>query len=125
MLRNGRGCGPILPDRRRECDTPVLSEERMDAVWKTARFFAQDDLRHSAAFLRDEKASVCKRGDAKVSGDGGIFCQHGCGGAGALYIEFTRSMRLESLIRCHQNAFGYFWGLARQDPLGPTGGMLR
>ena len=26
----------------------------------------------------------------------------------ALYIEFTRSMRLESLIRCHQNAFAYF-----------------
>jgi transposase len=25
----------------------------------------------------------------------------------ALYIEFTRSMRLESLIRCHQNAFAY------------------
>jgi transposase len=43
----------------------------------------------------------------------------------ALYIEFTRSMRLESLIRCHQNAFGYFGGLARQDPLGLTGGMLR
>jgi hypothetical protein len=72
------GCGAFLPDRRRECDSPVLSEERMDAVWKTAGFFAQDDLGHSAAFLRDEKASVCKRGDAKVSGDGGIFCQHGC-----------------------------------------------
>lgn len=28
----------------------------------------------------------------------------------ALYIEFTRSMRLESLIRCHQNAFAYFGG---------------
>src|SRR5258705_6694955 len=28
----------------------------------------------------------------------------------ALYIEFTRSMRLESLIRCHQNAFSYFGG---------------
>jgi hypothetical protein len=75
----GNGRVRRLPDRRRECDTPVLSEERMDAVWKTAGFFAQDDLRHSAAFLRDEKASVCKRGDSKVSGDGGIFCQHGCG----------------------------------------------
>ena len=28
----------------------------------------------------------------------------------ALYIEFTRSMRLETLIRCHQNAFAYFGG---------------
>ena len=28
----------------------------------------------------------------------------------AFYIEFTRSMRLESLIRCHQNAFAYFGG---------------
>jgi transposase len=28
----------------------------------------------------------------------------------ALYIEFTRSMRLESLVRCHQNAFAYFGG---------------
>ena len=28
----------------------------------------------------------------------------------ALYVEFTRSMRLESLIRCHQNAFAYFGG---------------
>jgi transposase len=28
----------------------------------------------------------------------------------ALYIEFTRSMRLESMIRCHQNAFAYFGG---------------
>ena len=25
----------------------------------------------------------------------------------ALYIEFTRSMRVETLIRCHQNAFAY------------------
>jgi hypothetical protein len=38
-------CGAFLLDRRRECDTPVLSEERMDAIWKTAGFFAQDDLR--------------------------------------------------------------------------------
>jgi hypothetical protein len=30
------GCGAFLADRRRECDSPVLSEERMDAVWKTA-----------------------------------------------------------------------------------------
>ena len=28
----------------------------------------------------------------------------------ALYIEFTRSMRLETLVRCHQNAFAYFGG---------------
>jgi transposase len=28
----------------------------------------------------------------------------------ALYIEFTRSMRLESLIRCHQNAFALSGG---------------
>lgn len=28
----------------------------------------------------------------------------------ALYLEFTRSMRLEALIRCHQNAFAYFGG---------------
>lgn len=28
----------------------------------------------------------------------------------ALYIEFTRSMRLETLVRCHQNAFTYFGG---------------
>jgi transposase len=28
----------------------------------------------------------------------------------ALYLEFTRSMRLETLIRCHQNAFAYFGG---------------
>ena len=24
-----------------------------------------------------------------------------------LYVEFTRSMRLETLIRCHQNAFAF------------------
>jgi transposase len=28
----------------------------------------------------------------------------------ALYIEFTRSMRLETLVQCHQNAFVYFGG---------------
>lgn len=28
----------------------------------------------------------------------------------ALYIEFTRSMRLETLIRCHQHAFSFFGG---------------
>ncbi|MGA7124012.1 MAG: IS21 family transposase [Polyangiaceae bacterium] len=27
-----------------------------------------------------------------------------------LYVEFTRSMRLETLIRCHQNAFAFFGG---------------
>ena len=27
-----------------------------------------------------------------------------------LYIEFTRSMNVETLIRCHQNAFAYFGG---------------
>lgn len=27
-----------------------------------------------------------------------------------LFVEFTRSMRLETLIRCHQNAFAYFGG---------------
>lgn len=32
----------------------------------------------------------------------------------ALYIEFTRSMRVEALIRCHQNAFAYFGGWPRQ-----------
>ena len=35
----------------------------------------------------------------------------------ALYIEFTRSMRLESLIRCHPERFCILRGLARQDPL--------
>lgn len=28
-----------------------------------------------------------------------------------LYVEFTQSMRLEALIRCHQSAFGYFGGV--------------
>ncbi len=28
----------------------------------------------------------------------------------ALHIKFTRSMRLETLLRCHQNAFTYFGG---------------
>lgn len=28
-----------------------------------------------------------------------------------LYIEFTRSIRVEQLIRCHQNAFAYFGGV--------------
>ncbi len=27
-----------------------------------------------------------------------------------LYVEFTRSMRMETLIRCHQNAFAFFGG---------------
>jgi transposase len=27
-----------------------------------------------------------------------------------LYVEFTRSMKLETLIRCHQNAFAFFGG---------------
>jgi transposase len=27
-----------------------------------------------------------------------------------LYVEFTRGMRIEELIRCHQNAFEYFGG---------------
>ena len=31
-----------------------------------------------------------------------------------LYIEFTRSMRVENLIRCHQNAFAAFGGWPRQ-----------
>jgi transposase len=28
----------------------------------------------------------------------------------ALYVEFTRSTRMETLIRCHQNAFSFFGG---------------
>ena len=31
-----------------------------------------------------------------------------------LYVEFTRSMRVETLIRCHQNAFAAFGGWPRQ-----------
>lgn len=31
-----------------------------------------------------------------------------------LYVEFTRSMRVETLIRCHQNAFASFGGWPRQ-----------
>jgi transposase len=31
-----------------------------------------------------------------------------------LYIEFTRSMNLETLIRCHQNAFAFFGGWPRK-----------
>jgi transposase len=31
-----------------------------------------------------------------------------------LYVEFTRSMRVENLIRCHQNAFAAFGGWPRQ-----------
>jgi transposase len=27
-----------------------------------------------------------------------------------LYVEFTRSMALSTLIRCHQNAFAFFGG---------------
>ena len=83
------GAGRVARKRLRNNQCPVPGDwpraawheqihEALTAVWKTAGFFAQDDLGHSAAFLRDEKASVCKRGDAKVSGDGGIFCQHGC-----------------------------------------------
>ncbi len=30
-----------------------------------------------------------------------------------LYVEFTRSMEIETLIRCHQNAFGYLGGVAQ------------
>src|SRR5579862_42167 len=30
-----------------------------------------------------------------------------------LYAEFTRSMRIETLIRCHQNAFAFFGGWPR------------
>ena len=31
-----------------------------------------------------------------------------------LYVEFTRSMRVETLMRCHQNAFASFGGWPRQ-----------
>jgi transposase len=31
-----------------------------------------------------------------------------------LYVEFTRSMRMETLIRCHQNAFAFFGGWPRR-----------
>ena len=34
-----------------------------------------------------------------------------------LYVEFTRSMRVETLIRCHQNAFRLLRRLASPDPL--------
>lgn len=40
----------------------------------------------------------------------GFFFVMVLGFSRALYIEFTRSMRLETLIRCHQNAFAYFGG---------------
>jgi len=78
MLRNGRvrRLPPRSPPRVRH---PGLVRGTNGCCLEDCWVLAQDDLRHSAAFLRDEKASVCKRGDAKVSGDGGIFCQHGCG----------------------------------------------
>jgi transposase len=31
-----------------------------------------------------------------------------------LYVEFTRSMNVETLIRCHQNAFAFFGGWPRR-----------
>lgn len=31
-----------------------------------------------------------------------------------LYVEFTRSMTLATLIRCHQNAFAFFGGWPRR-----------
>jgi transposase len=31
-----------------------------------------------------------------------------------LYVEFTRSMRVDALIRCHQNAFAFFGGWPRR-----------
>ena len=34
-----------------------------------------------------------------------------------LYIEFTRSMALSTLIRCHQNAFAFFGFLDQTHPL--------
>lgn len=47
-----------------------------------------------------------------------------------LYVEFTLSMKLEALIRCHQNAFAYFGGwthVVLYDNMAqvrlPTGGL--